>query len=207
MRFVQQPDGVFFTSRGGSANFSCAAVDGADKALPVKWTLNGRSLPSRVPLGVLRVVEASEDDEGVYRCVAQMDGVGAVLSKAGRLRLDRPARLRHHPTSQQVRIGQSVRFECVVDLVVWPLIHWLHNGLPLADDIRHTRYLIHHSQPSYFSGDVGVPLYPPVTFVFVPPQAAQTWARFFRWGGSDPWLGGGIYPPPNSQKFRLRRAK
>uniref|UniRef100_A0A914XIJ7 Ig-like domain-containing protein n=1 Tax=Plectus sambesii TaxID=2011161 RepID=A0A914XIJ7_9BILA len=141
VRFLRQPDGVALTSRGGSANFSCAAVDAADNALPIKWTLNGRALASTSAAvdssGTLQLVDVAESDEGDYRCVARVAGVGAVVSGAVRLRLDRPPQLRQQPTSVQVHFGQSARFACRVDHVAWPVVYWLHNGLPLADDNLH----------------------------------------------------------------------
>ncbi|NWQ59636.1 NEO1 protein, partial [Neopipo cinnamomea] len=133
-RFTSQPEPTA-VPRGGSAVLSCEA--NADLAPFVRWEQDRQPVPLdervlQLPSGALVISNASDTDQGLYRCL--LEGSAAPkYSDEAELRVlpepeePQPLKFLRQPSSLSRLSGQSALFPCVATGFPTPSIRWTRN--------------------------------------------------------------------------------
>lgn len=76
----------------------------------------------------------SEDDSGIYQCVARVDRLGAIVSRKSHLVLAELGRFSESPADTSATVGDNVRLSCNIEGSPKPNISWTKNKqtLPLS---------------------------------------------------------------------------
>ncbi|NXL98760.1 NEO1 protein, partial [Tyrannus savana] len=133
-RFTSQPEPTA-VPRGSSAVLNCEA--NADLAPFVRWEQDRQPVPLdqrvlQLPSGALVISNASDSDQGLYRCL--LEGSGAPkYSDEAELRVlpepeePQPLTFLRQPSSLSRLSGQSALFPCVATGFPTPSIRWTRN--------------------------------------------------------------------------------
>ncbi|XP_050165012.1 neogenin isoform X2 [Myiozetetes cayanensis] len=133
-RFTSQPEPTA-VPRGSSAVLNCEA--NADLAPFVRWEQDRQPVPLdqrvlQLPSGALVISNASDTDQGLYRCL--LEGSGAPkYSDEAELRVlpepeePQPLTFLRQPSSLSRLSGQSALFPCVATGFPTPSIRWTRN--------------------------------------------------------------------------------
>ncbi|TSK13442.1 Neogenin [Bagarius yarrelli] len=132
--------------RGLPAVLNCSVV--SEYPVRVEWKKDGTFLNLAaderrrlLPDGSLFIstVEHSvynKPDEGVYQCVASIDNLGTIISRAARVTVPDLPHFSSQPESVSVHPGGNEVLICEVSADVAPFTHWQKNGQTVETDTR-----------------------------------------------------------------------
>ncbi|XP_066567064.1 netrin receptor DCC [Amia ocellicauda] len=144
LKFTLEPADTI-TVRGGNVQLDCAAE--SDQGTPViSWKKDGiflnavvderRQQLSNGSLIIQNVVHSRHHrpDEGLYQCLASMEGVGAIVSRMAKVTVSGPLRLVVPTESVSSYIGDTALLKCEASGEPMPVVHWQKNreDLPLS---------------------------------------------------------------------------
>ncbi|NWZ88875.1 DCC protein, partial [Poecile atricapillus] len=99
LRFLREPSDVV-VARGGDVLLECAAASDSGKTAKIRWEKDGELLDldederrQQLPNGSLWIRNVlhsrhHKPDEGVYRCRAQLEGIGAAASREAKVAVE-----------------------------------------------------------------------------------------------------------------------
>ncbi|XP_053346645.1 neogenin isoform X2 [Clarias gariepinus] len=145
LRFSVEPVDVLAV-RGSPAVLNCSVV--SESPVRVEWKKDGTFLNlvaderrRLLPDGSLFIstVEQSvhnKPDEGVYQCVASIDNLGTIISRAARVTVPGLPQFSSQPESVSVHPGGNEVLICEVSADLAPFTHWQKNGQAVQMDMR-----------------------------------------------------------------------
>ncbi|XP_053092525.1 neogenin isoform X6 [Pangasianodon hypophthalmus] len=145
LRFSVEPVDVLAV-RGLPAVLNCSVV--SEYPVRVEWKKDGTFLNLAaderrrlLPDGSLFIstVEHSvhnKPDEGVYQCVASIDNLGTIISRAARVTVPGLPHFSSQPESVSVHPGGNEVLICEVSADLSPFTHWQRNGQAVETDMR-----------------------------------------------------------------------
>uniref|UniRef100_A0A8C5M691 Brother of CDO n=1 Tax=Leptobrachium leishanense TaxID=445787 RepID=A0A8C5M691_9ANUR len=145
---------VIEVDEGNTAVIACNLPESHPKAqvrysVKQEWLETSRDNYLIMPSGNLQIVNATQEDEGTYKCAAYNPVTQEVKTSASsdRLRVRRStaeaARIIYPPVAQTIIVtkGQSLILECVASGMPPPKITWTKNGTGIAGHNK-TRFLL-----------------------------------------------------------------
>ncbi|XP_053311256.1 brother of CDO isoform X2 [Spea bombifrons] len=145
---------VIEVDEGNTAVIACNLPESHPKAqvrysVKQEWLETSRDHYLIMPSGNLQIVNATQEDEGTYKCAAYNPVTQEVKTSVSsdRLRVRRStaeaARIIYPPVSQTIIVtkGQSLILECVASGMPPPKITWTKNGTGIAGHNK-TRFLL-----------------------------------------------------------------
>ncbi|GLH00170.1 Contactin [Gryllus bimaculatus] len=146
LRFVQEPQDAVaapgqhvllpcaaeLTGAGGAALDlgGGGAGGGASRVLQLQRQLDNGSLVIRAPIDAA----ARHLVEGRYRCVAVLEALGTLVSRAASVRIAGPPRIERGPEAARLLPGQTAFLRCDTRGIPAPSVRWLRDGRPLKLD-------------------------------------------------------------------------
>ncbi|XP_059093555.1 neogenin-like isoform X2 [Tigriopus californicus] len=121
-RFLDEPEDTLVV-KNQPATLKCSAV--GPRPPKIRWKRNGeflqfpdfndrRRLQSDGSLYFSTIYHkrSSQPDEGLYQCVASVDGLGTIVSRMASLQVSELTRFETEPEDQTVFLGQTAVFQC-----------------------------------------------------------------------------------------------
>ncbi|KAM6094720.1 brother of CDO isoform 7-T7 [Chlamydotis macqueenii] len=134
---------VIEVDEGNTAVIACDLPESHPKAqvrysVKQEWLEASRDNYLIMPSGNLQIVNASQEDEGTYKCAAYNPVTQEVKTSVSseRLRVRQPPEVTMELSQQIIPWGQSAKFTCEVRGNPQPSVMWLRNAVPLSASHR-----------------------------------------------------------------------
>ncbi|CAB4066847.1 NEO1 [Lepeophtheirus salmonis] len=149
--FTKEPSDIFMKENESGLLLCSASTTSTASPVEYKWKRNGhylqypdfngrRRLLSNGSLHFSWIYNSLTDprDEGIYQCVADVKGLGKIVSKTAVLIVKDPPSFELEPSDLQVFLGQTAAFQCLLetpdnseDELSSDNIQWLKDDQPL----------------------------------------------------------------------------